>query len=140
MRLLLTLLLALAALSGCIGDDDSETTDGPDAGADPGETGDAMEEPEPVTHSCTTDVGVPVISLSGAANVGGCQLVEITSTQQVVEVNPADACNIQADLDGDGLADEEVTVGAVYESGASITAFCDPPAVDAESSISLVRA
>ena len=78
--------------------------------------------------------------MSGPANVGGCALVTIDSAQIVAEATPASSCTIQYDADGDSLADGLVQVGARYEANTSFTAFCDPPALGAENSISLLRA
>lgn len=137
MRLLMTLLLALAALSGCLGDDDPTPADQPDAAADDAAMAD---EPQITTYSCTVDVGIPVVSLSGPANIGGCALAEIASDFTVVESTPAASCTIQYDMDADNLSDGEVVVGATYGAGTSFTAFCDPPAVGAENSLALTKA
>lgn len=130
------LLLLVAALSGCISDDDPAPIDDPTTVVDESDP----EAPAPVDHSCTVDVGAAVVSLSGAANVGGCTIIELGSAQTVADAQPAEFCTIEYDQDADSLSDGEVVVGATYDAGTSIMAFCQAPAMDAENTVSLLKA
>ena len=93
---------------------------------------------ETTTHSCTATAGAAVISFSGGpVNIGGCNIVTLSTAKELLAQDPAEGCSIQVDLDGDTQADEPAQVGKVYDEGASFTAFCEVGTFEAENSITV---
>ncbi len=97
----------------------------------------------PGSYECTVNVGtgVPGVGTVGLSaegnNLGSCTLVDATEQSTVDSVQPADSCSIQADVDGDGLADQTLEEGQDVGDGWTVSAFCDVGAVDAVNTLVL---
>lgn len=103
----------------------------------------APAPPRPTTtHTCEVLIfggagGSGISGSSPAGNIGGCNLLLTTEPTEIIEVNPGEFCNVQADLDGDTFADEAVVAGNVYGPDVSIVAFCEAPAANVENSLTV---